>query len=539
MDRVETHIHTLLKTYNLEKKYNQYILFSILTTSIKESFYWLLLVLNVKLQSSPHLLNTFIGCIIMLYSLNIPAQYYLNKLRCDLLDSLVHSNIDYFKKRLYCMQKRELLNFNINQYFDVLLSTKLDFENYLLTKKYKYDIPVKFMTLGVVAYNYNCPIIFILMPIFFILSQTIHHKNNAENTVLVKEIHKDESDIKKYMVNSKLFLINGEVNEEYLTKKFKELNKHTRHIQNTDRKIDTRIDILIFIIIVFIIYSKLNKINVYEFLIYFYIIYDIEFIYDTIHQYYSGYKRFNDFGAKLDILYSFECPTGYSSKETLESVPRTLEKRQITSIQINKIICDKLLLQLNTPITIRQNDHILVDGVSGSGKSTLLYILKGIQPTKELDITPTLSVLSVNSFINLPNHKSIYSGNLYDIISNYSSAPDEMLIKECVGYFKLDKLFPNGIENRTINIEEMSAGEQIRLLLSRSVYNIKKEKYSVLLFDEVDENLNETLSVEICNTLRTIFSNKIIFYITHNDNVKRLFNKKLMVEEGIITSYNI
>jgi ABC-type lipoprotein export system ATPase subunit len=48
-------------------------------------------------------------------------------------------------------------------------------------------------------------------------------------------------------------------------------------------------------------------------------------------------------------------------------------------------------------------------------------------------------------------------------------------------------------------------------------------------------NLNNQLSIEICSTLRKIFSDKIIMYITHNDDVKKLFDKKVYVKNGIIT----
>jgi ABC-type bacteriocin/lantibiotic exporter with double-glycine peptidase domain len=73
-------------------------------------------------------------------------------------------------------------------------------------------------------------------------------------------------------------------------------------------------------------------------------------------------------------------------------------------------------------------------------------------------------------------------------------------------------------------------------MIARLIYQIKiSNAYDVLLFDEIDMNLNNELSVEICSTLRKIFSDKIIMYITHNDEVKKLFDKKVFVKNGIIS----
>jgi len=64
---------------------------------------------------------------------------------------------------------------------------------------------------------------------------------------------------------------------------------------------------------------------------------------------------------------------------------------------------------------------------------------------------------------------------------------------------------------------------------------VKTRNYNILLFDEIDENLNDQLAQEICNNLRDIFKDKIILYITHNEKVKKLFSKKFLVTKGLIT----
>jgi ABC-type lipoprotein export system ATPase subunit len=88
--------------------------------------------------------------------------------------------------------------------------------------------------------------------------------------------------------------------------------------------------------------------------------------------------------------------------------------------------------------------------------------------------------------------------------------------------------------NEYIHIEKLSSGERIRLLIAKNIYNIKKYNFNILLFDEIDENLNDDLAYEICNHIKNIFNDKIILYISHNTIVKKLFTKKIIIKDGVI-----
>jgi ABC-type lipoprotein export system ATPase subunit len=209
----------------------------------------------------------------------------------------------------------------------------------------------------------------------------------------------------------------------------------------------------------------------------------------------------------------------------------------ISSVFINMMESEKPLLKLyfNEPLKLSKGNPLLVDGISGSGKSTFLYILKGVNTPTNIDITPSLQSINKSSYISLPKHRSVFSGNLFDIISNYEKYPDKEKIISCIEMFELNKalkITDNEYTNKYVNLETMSAGEQSRLLLARTVYNISKKDYSILLFDEIDENLNDELSLYVCKTLTDIFKDKIIVYITHNDKVKTLFTNRISIKEG-------
>ena len=125
----------------------------------------------------------------------------------------------------------------------------------------------------------------------------------------------------------------------------------------------------------------------------------------------------------------------------------------------------------------------------------------------------------------------MYSGNLYDIITNYDKNSNVELIEYSLLASKISHRLNT---NEFIDIETLSGGERIRLLIARIIYAVKTKNYNILLFDEIDENLNDKLAVEVCQNLREIFKDKIILYVTHNEKVKELFDKKIFVKKGQI-----
>jgi ABC-type lipoprotein export system ATPase subunit len=537
--RIHSHIKILLDEYNLNDDYDKNTRAVLIASFNKESLYWILLLFNKILQKNPNYMSTFIIILVLIYGLNIFSQKHLYKKRNILLQKLNNANIDYFQNKLLHMPKDELLNFDFNRYFDTLTSIRKDFDSYIITQKIKKDIPMKFITLFVIGINTQNPLLFVLIPIFYFISIILHNKNNEKTSEVVDDIYENENVIKKYMINSKLFIVNNELNTEYVLEQVKELSKNNYKLNYMNAKVDTRIDILIFVIILVNFVFRYNKIKIEDFLVYFYFIYDIEFLSEIMSVYNSGKKKYNDFNVKLNILYSVE-KNGLITKPTEEKT-----ENSISSISIRDIKSDNPTLDLHfqTPLEIVKGKPLLVDGISGSGKSTLFYILKGIVKPVSATISPELEVISKCSYISLPKHRSIFSGDIYDIISNYEKNPDTNRISMCIKMFELEKALKlkdinntnnnaNNNTNKYINIETMSAGEQTRLLLARTVYNVYKNNYDILLFDEIDENLNEELSIYVCKTLTDIFKDKIILYITHNDKVKTLFQNRINIKNG-------
>lgn len=517
---IESHFDLILNNYKLTYLFRKFLGLSILTTTIKESFYWSLIYFSEIVKDRPDLITKFSITLIGIIGINIPLERYFTYTKAKLIKEIKLANTKYFNDRIITMSKQELLNFDLVEYFNILEHFNENLEDYIMNIKNKWDIPVRIMTLLIIALNKKFNLLIGLFAIFYAIIKSLNEHKLQKETILTKKFFHYETIIRNYIINGKNFLVNDEFNKEYLSSnlnKFEKINKQITELNNT---LDMNINFVMFGFIIIVIWLRIHELNQYDFFYYFLIIYDIEFIADKVQEYYKSKVSYNKMSERLNYLNSF----------TLND-SNYIDKTIVNKITIKKISHDKPKLELIDPIILEPNEPILILGESGSGKTSLLYILKGILKPNILEIEPNIKLINSQTYLTLPNHKSLYSGNLYDIITNYDKSPNIKLINWALQSAKMDDKLN---KNNFIDIEKLSSGERIRLLITRIIYIVKTKNYNILLFDEIDENLNDELAHEICMNLRNIFNDKIILYITHNEKVKTLFNKKYIVKDGVI-----
>jgi ABC-type lipoprotein export system ATPase subunit len=356
--------------------------------------------------------------------------------------------------------------------------------------------------------------------------------------VVLEESLDYDNKTRDYLINSKLMLMNDNFNNDYFEKNSKNYNNLCSKMDRMDKDLATRSDYSMFVVFSIIISYFIDNITPTNMIKYFLIIYDIDMMSNKIRSFYKNKMSYDKMGVKLNLL------NNILNKENLENIKNNTNNVNIFNINISKIENQKPQLKLKNKITISKGDHILVDGVSGSGKTTLLYFLKGIKYFDSYEIEPDIKKIHNRCYLSLPTERDLFSANINDIISNFQTNPQKDLIKSSMQIVELDKYIHLIDKNKFIKTETLSAGESTRFMVARLIYQIKiNDCYDILLFDEIDSNLNVKLSVEICMTLRDIFKDKIILYITHNDEVKDLFTKKIVVKIGksdtIIKEYNI
>ena len=511
---IDNHIKLLINTYNLNILYNKFLIFTILSSSIKESFYWCLIYFSEYIKKNEDMIYILAGILIILLIIQIPIDRYQTFIKTTLITELKKVNTKYFFDRIININKTEILKFNLIEYNNVIEHLNEYFDQYIENIKIKYDIPLRFISLVVIAINKKFNLLIGLFFIYYAIIKVLNEWKNINESKLTNKVFQYENIIRDYIINSKNLLVNNELNTNYLNKNIDKLQYINKNINELNNNLDMKINISIIIYILIVLSKKIDQLNINDFFYYFLIVYDIEFISDKIILFYKNQINSDKIDKRLNYLYSF-IPNKISFKD-----------QNLDLIIINKIINYKPNILINNLI-INKNDHILIDGISGSGKTSLLYVLKGIIKPDIIDINYDINLINSQSYLTLANHANLFNANLYDIISNYNETPDITLINYAI---KLAKFNIN--INDFIIIENLSSGERIRLLICKIIYNVIKHNYSILLFDEIDMNLNDELAIDICNNIRLIFKDKIILYITHNEKIKKLFNNKILIKNG-------
>lgn len=517
---IEEHFDNILCKYKLDFMYKKFVGLSVLNTTVKEGFYWSLIFFSEIVKNNPEQIIKLSAILIGLLGISIPIERYFNYTKAEFLKQIKLANTKHFNDRIINMSKKELLNFDLVEYFNILDHFNENLQDYIMNLKNKYDIPVRIITLVIVALNKQFMLLIGLFAVFFIIVKEMNESKLIQETTLTKKYFHYEKTIRNYIINGKNFLINDEFNKEYLGKNYNTYEKIAKQIQELNNDLDMKINLVMFAFIIIVIWSRIKELNQFDFFYYFLIIYDVEYIADKVQEYYKNKVHYSKMKERLNYLSKF-----------VPILNDNADKGTVKQIRIDHVSNEKPIIQNKTPLIIEPMDHILVTGESGSGKTSLLYVLKGIVKPAKLTIKPNIEMINAQTYLTLPNHKSMFSGNLYDIITNYEKKPDIKLLNWALKSSKIDHRLN---KNEHVDIEKLSGGERIRLLIARIIYAVKTKNYNILLFDEIDENLNDQLAQEICMNLRNIFKDKIILYITHNEKVKKLFDKKFVVTKGVI-----
>lgn len=192
-------------------------------------------------------------------------------------------------------------------------------------------------------------------------------------------------------------------------------------------------------------------------------------------------------------------------------------------------------------LTVETGEFVSIIGTSGSGKSTLLNMIGGLDiPTSGRIIVDNkdLSIMKDEQLTIFRREKIGFifqNYNLVPVLNVYQNIvlpieldgkkPDEKFMSEVLHILDLgDKL--NNIPNN------LSGGQQQRVAIARAVVS----KPAVVLADEPTGNLDSRTSVEVLRLLKATNQkfNQTIVMITHNNEIARLADRVIRIEDGKI-----
>ena len=195
----------------------------------------------------------------------------------------------------------------------------------------------------------------------------------------------------------------------------------------------------------------------------------------------------------------------------------------------------------NISMNVRSKEFVTICGTSGSGKSTLLHLMGG------LDIPSSGSVSLCNKELTLlsKEERTVFRRKNIGMIFQYYNLIPMLTVRENI-------TLPVELDNKEVDEDyfceiinmlsikeklkaipsQLSGGQQQRVAIARALL----AKPAILLADEPTGNLDSKSSANVIDLLlksRKVFGQTIIM-ITHNEQIARLADRTLYIEDGKI-----
>ncbi|AHB40226.1 MAG: hypothetical protein ACD_25C00079G0003 [uncultured bacterium] len=202
----------------------------------------------------------------------------------------------------------------------------------------------------------------------------------------------------------------------------------------------------------------------------------------------------------------------------------------------------KIEALMNVDIEINKGEFVAIVGKSGSGKSTLMHILglldtptegeiilngintKGMTE-KELAGVRNSEIGFVFQSFNLLQRTTVLDNVILPL--KYSRVPSSEWEKKAKDVIEIV-----GLQNRLKNkSNELSGGQKQRVAIARAMVNDP----SMILADEPTGNLDTKTGEEIINNFLKLNSQgKTIILVTHDDDLAKIAQRKIMLKDGCI-----
>ena len=191
--------------------------------------------------------------------------------------------------------------------------------------------------------------------------------------------------------------------------------------------------------------------------------------------------------------------------------------------------------------SVDEGEFVAVVGTSGSGKSTLLHMMGGLD-------TPTSGSVFVRdkdlSKMNDEQLTIFRRRNIGFIFQNYNLVPILNVYENIVLPVELDgdtadqRFMDNvvnmlGLDDKLKNMpNHLSGGQQQRVAIARALIT----KPAIILADEPTGNLDSKTSADVLGLIKRTSTefNQTVVMITHNNDIARLADRIVRIEDGRI-----
>ena len=189
-------------------------------------------------------------------------------------------------------------------------------------------------------------------------------------------------------------------------------------------------------------------------------------------------------------------------------------------------------------LSIRSGEFLAIVGPSGSGKSTLLGLLAGLDAPSRGNVVidgMDITQLSEDRLARLRGEKIGFVFQFFHLVPSLTAFENILVPMELAGrrgaeVRARELLDEVGLADRGHHYpSQLSGGEMQRVALARALYS----EASILLLDEVTNQVHSSVELEIMNLLnRLADKKKTIIMVTHKIAQRSFFDTVYRLEKG-------
>ena len=239
------------------------------------------------------------------------------------------------------------------------------------------------------------------------------------------------------------------------------------------------------------------------------------YVRESLSWFITAYTNFAIWKATVDRLVGFHLAVLEAQRQQRANAGIDRELGAAGELQLQHLQVDlptEQLLVSDATMSLKQGQHVLIQGPSGSGKSTLFRALAGIWPFGRGRIVQPEQF----DALFLPQRPYFPLGTLREAVAYPARAAlfDDEQITEVLGSVGLSHLLPrlNEVANWGM---QLSGGEQQRVAFARALL----QRPAWLFLDEATSNLDDASQMRLYELLSQRLKGSAIISIAHRDQL--------------------
>ncbi len=229
------------------------------------------------------------------------------------------------------------------------------------------------------------------------------------------------------------------------------------------------------------------------------------------------YKRLIEWSAVVKRLYDFQ----QALKQAEQQQPVAITQAETARIEVEDLTLntpDGRTLFANFSANFTACDWVLLEGKSGAGKSTLLRTLAGLWQNYQGNIH-----IQAPSYLFLPQKPYLFEASLKAVLQYpYQENSDDEQLQALLARVGLPHLCDKLHQTQEWQ-KQLSGGEQQRISLARALLH----RPALLFLDEATNQLDDASATLLMQLLKTELSHSLCIAVSHQTEVKALFEKKI------------